>query len=136
MLINLSTSVKFGHQITFDLPFIDLDDNISYDISAKYLYIKFKNVLAFNTCIALTCNLVEKSTLNPNQELITMSYAKKYQYLTSKTQIPSKYKLACTDLSRLVFHLYSHELDAYIDFNRSELKVIKLLLEVSPHVGI
>ena len=128
MLIHLDSKIDtvnqietVNHDLVFKLPYIPfgLDD---FEIKIVQLLIVW-NQPVLPLYGFLTSTIIDKSVLNPTQQLLAFSQSKKNNYLLYTPMHPERYIIQRQNFETADFHLELSE--------KHKIKRIKLILEIS-----
>ena len=125
MLVHLTGIIKNDY-IEFDL--VDLPLNRNSRVTVAQLSIEYKETVR-NVCGSIFTTLIERSGLNPLQELITFSHASQVKNLLFTPTHFLWYKIQLGDLKTSVFKIAHCETD---QIN----KIAKINLKLLIHEGI
>ena len=120
MLINL-----LSEGVNFDLPEIYFERNQL--ICVTEIFIEFKDGVKRQPAIILSSSLIDKSTINPKQQLVFIHQKKNSSnYIFYTPTHKDYYKIQCPDLKSSQFKL----IDLIRDKNVENIKKIYIQLEV------
>lgn len=122
MLINLTGNVV-NNVIEFDLVNILLNPNSSVAIAE--ICIQYTKAVR-NVCGTITSSLIDRSGLNPNQELITFAHSGPIKNLLFTPTHLLWYKIQLADFKTSVFKITHFEKDQI-----EKIKIIKLKLLIN-----
>lgn len=120
MLINLTGKIK-NDFIEFDLVNIPLNQNSS--VTVIQLCIEYNGIVS-NVCGSIHTTLIERSGLNPSQELITFSHTSQVKNLLYTPPHFLWYKIQLGDLKSSVFKISHCERDQTSKISKVNLKLL------------
>ena len=120
MLINLTGKIK-NDFIEFDL--VNLPLNPNSIVTVAQLCIEYKESVR-NVCGSIYTTLIERSGLNPLQELITFSHASQVKNLLFTPPHFLWYKIQLGDLQSSVFKIAHCEKDQTTKISKIHLKLL------------
>ena len=119
MLINL-TGKMVNNFIQFDLVNVDLIPDSTVAITE--VCIKYTESVK-NVCGSISTSLIERSGLNPNQELISFGHIGPVKNLLYTPTRLSWYKIQLTDLKTSVFKISHFEKDQNYKIDQIKIKL-------------
>lgn len=122
MLIDLWLKPK-QNNLTFDLPPVLFHNKQTVCVST--LYIKWQKAVA-NASIILSSTLIEKSSLNPTQQLLFVYQKGKSQVLNYTPTHKQHYKIQCLELQASQFNIQNID---HSDLEKIEQIYIQLDIE-------
>ena len=125
MLIHLTGKVK-NDNIEFDLVNLPLNRNSS--VAVAQLSIQYKQIVE-NVCGSIHTTLIERSGLNPLQELLTFSHTGQVKNILYTPTHFLWYKIQLMDLKTSVFKISHCEKD-------QSTKISKISLKLLIHEGV
>ena len=125
MLIHLTGKVK-NDNIEFDLVNLPLNRNSS--VAVAQLSIQYKQIVE-NVCGSIHTTLIERSGLNPLQELLTFSHTGQVKHFLYTPTHFLWYKIQLMDLKTSVFKISHCEKD-------QSTKISKISLKLLIHEGV
>ena len=120
MLIHLTGKIK-NDFIEFDL--VNLPLNPNSIVTVAQLCIEYKESVR-NVCGSIYTTLIERSGLNPSQELITFSHASQVKNLLFTPPHFLWYKIQLGDLQSSVFKIAHCEKDQTTKISKIHLKLL------------
>ena len=120
MLINLTGKIQNDY-IEFDLVNLPLDQNSS--VAVAQLCIEYKESVR-NVCGSVYTTLIERSGLNPSQELIAFSHTSQVKNLLYTPPHFLWYKIQLGDLQSSVFKITHCEKDQTNKITKIHLKLL------------
>ena len=120
MLIHLTGKVK-NDNIEFDLVNLPLNRNSS--VAVAQLSIQYKQIVE-NVCGSIHTTLIERSGLNPLQELLTFSHTGQVKHFLYTPTHFLWYKIQLMDLKTSVFKISHCEKDQTTKISRICLKLL------------
>ena len=120
MLINLTGEIK-NDFIEFNLVNLPLQPNSS--VTVAQLCIEYKEIVK-NVCGSINTTLIERSGLNPLQELITFSHTSQVKNLLYTPTHLLWYKIQLGDLQTSVFKISHCEKDQSNKISKIHLKLL------------
>ena len=120
MLINLTGKLENDY-IAFDLVNLPLDQNSS--VTAAQICIEYKNIVS-HVCGSIYTTLIERSGLNPSQELVTFSHTGPVKNLLYTPPHFLWYKIQLGDLKSSVFKISHCERDQTSKISKINLKLL------------
>ena len=120
MLINLTGKIN-NDNIEFNLVNLPLDQNSS--VAVAQLCIEYKESVR-NVCGSVYTTLIERSGLNPLQELITFSHTSQVKNLLYTPPHFLWYKIQLGDLQSSVFKITHCEKDQTAKISKIHLKLL------------
>ena len=120
MLIHLTGKVK-NDSIEFDLVNLPLNRNLS--VTVAQLSIQYNKIVK-NVCGSIHTSLIERSGLNPLQELLTFSHTGQVKNLLYTPTHFLWYKIQLMDLKTSVFKISHCEKDQTSKISKISLKLL------------
>ena len=120
MIIHLTGKVN-NNFIYFDLVNIELKPNSTVAIAE--VCIKYTTGVK-NVCGSIQTSLIERSGLNPNQELVSFSHVGTVKNLLFTPTHLLGYKIQLTDLKTSVFKIYHFEQSQNSKISQIKLKLL------------
>lgn len=106
MILVLQTSKIVDGQLLFDLPRIQLDDKPEYEFRILSAYISFTKPV-FSNYISLRSNWIDKSTINPKQDLIFLTVSDGDLFANYQPTHIIRYKMKLRSIQDSFFALHS-----------------------------
>ena len=132
MILNLVGSVNPDGVIDFDLPCVYFSSCQSVSVREIFIYHQ-RSVREVHGYLATT--LIDKSPLNPRQQLLFFYQAEKSKFFFYSPTHSTQYKIQTQSLSSSVFQFHLSEEDKKYSFSRHKREKVYLQLEIKTDAG-